>query len=74
MEEAGAGIVLLEPELTGAKLAQEIEGLLDDPDRVRRMAEQSLRLRNTGSAEAMVYECYRLLGQSPPERTMTNGV
>ena len=72
--EAGAGIVLLEPALTGAKLAQEIEGLLDHPDGVRQMAEQSLRLRNTGSAEAMVHECYRLLGQSPPERTMTNGV
>ena len=74
MEQAGAGIVLLEPALTGAKLAEEIEGLLDHPDRVRSMAEQSLRLRNTGSAETMVHECFRLLGQRSPESTMTDGV
>ena len=74
VEQAGAGIVLLQPTLTGARLAEEIEGLLHDPDRVRHMAEQSLRLRRTKSAESMVHECYRLLGKSPPERTMTDGV
>ena len=74
VERAGAGIVLLQPALTGDRLAEEIEGLLHHPDRVRHMAEQSLRLRHTGSAEAMVRECYRLLGKSPPERTMTDGV
>lgn len=74
VEQTGAAIVLLEPTLTGAKLAEEIEGLLDHPDRVRNMAGQSLRLRNTGSAEAMVHECFRLLGQSSPEGTMTDGV
>ncbi len=74
VEGAGAGIMLLQPALTGAKLAEEIEGLLRDPDRVRRMAEQSLRLRTTGSAEAMVHECYWLLGKSPPEPAMTDGV
>ena len=74
VERAGAGIVLLQPALTGARLADEIEGLLHHPDRVRLMAEQSLRLRNTDSAETMVHECYRLLGENPPERTMTDGV
>ena len=74
VEQAGAGIVLLQPALTGVRLAGEIEGLLHAPDRVRRMAEQSLRLRSTDSAEALVRECYRLLGRNPPERTMTNGV
>lgn len=74
VEQAGAGIVLLQPALTGVRLAEEIEGLLHDPDRVRRMAEQSLRLRKTDATETMVHECYRLLGKHPPERTMTNGV
>ena len=67
VERAGAGIVLLQPTLTGAKLAEEIEGLLHHPDRVRYMAEQSLRLRNADAAETTVHECYRLLGKSPPE-------
>ena len=74
VERAGAGIVLLQPTLTGARLAEEIEGLLDRPERVRHMAEHSLRLRNTEAAETMVHECYRLLGKNPPERTMTDGV
>ena len=74
VEREGAGIVLLQPALTGARLAEEIEGLLHQPDRVRRMAEQSLRLRNTDAAGTMVHECYRLLGKRPPERTMTDGV
>lgn len=74
VERAGAGMVLLQPALTGARLAEEIEELIHHPDRVRQMAEQSLRLRNTDSAEAMVHECYRLLGKIPPERTMTDRV
>ncbi len=74
VEQAGAGIVLLQPALTGSRLAGEIEGLLHAPDRVRRMAEQSLRLRSADSAETMVCECYRLLGKRPPERSTTDGV
>ena len=66
VERAGAGVVLLQPALTGAGLAEEIEGLIHRPDRVRRMAEQSMRLRNVESAEAMVRECYRLLGKDLP--------
>ncbi len=69
VERAGAGIVLLQPGLTGARLAEEIEGLLHHPDRVRRMAEHSLRLRNTNSAESVVHGCYRLLGKQPLERS-----
>ncbi len=69
VEQAGAGIVLLQPALTGARLAEAIEGVIHHPDRVRHMAEQSLRLRNRDSAEAMVHECYRLLRKSPSERS-----
>lgn len=66
VEEAGAGMVLLQPALTGARLAEEIETLMHHPDRVQRMAEQSLRLRRTDAAEAMVRDCYRLVGNSRP--------
>lgn len=61
VEQAGAGVVLLQPGLTGARLAQEIEALLRHADRVRSMAERSLRLRRTDAAETMVNECRRLL-------------
>ncbi len=61
VEQAGAGMVVPQAELTGARLAQVIEELWRHPERVRRMAEQSLRLRKTDSAEVMVNECYRLL-------------
>ena len=62
VEQAGAGVVLLQPGLTGARLAQELEALLHDADRVRSMAERSVRLRRTDAAETMVNECRRLLG------------
>lgn len=68
VEQAGAGIVLLQAGLTGARLAQELEGLLRHPERVRSMAEQSVRLRHTDAAETMVNECYRLLGKRPTEQ------
>ena len=61
VEQAGAGVVLLQPGLTGARLAQELEALLHHPDRVRSMAERSLRLRRTDAAETMVNECRRLV-------------
>ncbi len=61
VERVGGGIVMLQSELTGVRLAQTIEGLLCHPERVRHMAEQSGRLRKTDSAGAIVDECYRLL-------------
>ncbi len=61
VEQAGAGIVMPESALSGARLARVIEALVCRPARVRQMAEQSLRLRKTDSAEVMVDECYRLL-------------
>ncbi|MDD9860470.1 MAG: undecaprenyldiphospho-muramoylpentapeptide beta-N-acetylglucosaminyltransferase [Nitrospira sp.] len=66
VERAGGGIVMLQSELTGARLAQAIEEFLCHPERVRHMAEQSGRLRKTDSAGAIVDECYRLLGTRSP--------
>lgn len=68
VEQAGAGIVLLQAALTGTRLAQLLEDLLHHPERVRQMAERSRGLRNTDSAEALVDECYRLLGRDSSER------
>ncbi len=61
MEQAGAAIVILQQELTGQRLAQEIDQLVNDPPRVKRMAEKSLTLRRTDSAVVMVRACLELV-------------
>ena len=66
VERAGAGIVLLQPALTGARLAEEIEGLLDHPDRIRDMAAQSLRLRNTGFGRGHGPRVLSVIGAKSP--------
>jgi len=62
MEDAGAAVVIPQAALSGARLAQELMGVLDDPDRMRAMGEASLRLRRMDAAEAIVRECYALIG------------
>jgi UDP-N-acetylglucosamine--N-acetylmuramyl-(pentapeptide) pyrophosphoryl-undecaprenol N-acetylglucosamine transferase len=61
MESAGAAVVLSQAELTGRRLAQTIEGLLRDPDRLRVMGERSRTLGRTDSAEAIVRDCLTLV-------------
>jgi UDP-N-acetylglucosamine--N-acetylmuramyl-(pentapeptide) pyrophosphoryl-undecaprenol N-acetylglucosamine transferase len=63
MEEAGAAVLLSQAELTGARLAQTVSGMLDDPDKLRIMERASLALRRTDAAEAIVRECYALMGE-----------
>jgi UDP-N-acetylglucosamine--N-acetylmuramyl-(pentapeptide) pyrophosphoryl-undecaprenol N-acetylglucosamine transferase len=62
MEDAGAAVVIPQAALSGARLAQELTGVLDDPDRMRTMGEASLSLRRMDAAEAIVRECYALIG------------
>jgi UDP-N-acetylglucosamine--N-acetylmuramyl-(pentapeptide) pyrophosphoryl-undecaprenol N-acetylglucosamine transferase len=62
MEAAGAAVVLPQAELTGAKLAETIGAILDDPERIRAMGAASVILRRTDAAEAIVRECYALIG------------
>ena len=64
VEEAGAAIVLTQDKLSGARLVQEIENLVNHPDHVKDMAIRSAALRRANSAEAMVNECYRLLDEA----------
>ena len=62
MEAAGAAVVLPQSELTGSKLAQTVTAILDDHERVKAMAAASLSLRRIDAAEAIVRECYALIG------------
>lgn len=61
MESAGAAVVLPQAELTGLKLAQTIEALRQDPDRLRVMGERSRTLGRADSAEAIVQDCLTLV-------------
>ena len=62
MQDAGAAIVIPQPQLNGRKLAQELASILGDPETMRAMSAASLSLRRTDAAEAIVRECYALIG------------
>jgi UDP-N-acetylglucosamine--N-acetylmuramyl-(pentapeptide) pyrophosphoryl-undecaprenol N-acetylglucosamine transferase len=62
MEDAGAAVVISQAALSGARLTQVLTGVLDDPDRMRAMGAASLSLRRIDAAEAIVRECYALIG------------
>ena len=62
MEAAGAAVLLPQSELTGMKLGKTVEAILSDPERVRAMGAASLSLKRTDAAEAIVRECYALIG------------
>ncbi len=62
METAGGAIVLPQTELTGARLCKAIVTVLHDAERLQTMQENSRRMRRTDAAEAIVRECYDLMG------------
>jgi len=62
MEAAGAAVVLPQGDLTGARLANTIAAVLNDPERVRAMGAATMTLRRTDAAESIVRECYALIG------------
>jgi UDP-N-acetylglucosamine--N-acetylmuramyl-(pentapeptide) pyrophosphoryl-undecaprenol N-acetylglucosamine transferase len=62
MQDAGAAVVIPQPQLTGQRLAQELASILGDAETVRAMSAASLSLRRTDAAEAIVHECYALIG------------
>ncbi len=61
LEEAGAAVVLLQQDLTGPKLAQTIDSLFGQADRLQAMRERSAALGKTDSAEAIVRDCLALV-------------
>jgi UDP-N-acetylglucosamine--N-acetylmuramyl-(pentapeptide) pyrophosphoryl-undecaprenol N-acetylglucosamine transferase len=62
MEAAGAAVVLPQAELTGSRLMDAIKGILDDPERLDRMSTGSQSMRRIDAADAIVRECYALIG------------
>ena len=62
MESAGAAVVIPQSELTGPTLAKRLTDMLNDPDKMRAMGAASLSLRRMDAAEAIVRECYALVG------------
>lgn len=62
-EAAGAARVILESELDGARLAQAIEWLVDNPDKVQAMAANSFARQIPDSTLRMVRECQLLVAE-----------
>ncbi|MGQ0809714.1 MAG: undecaprenyldiphospho-muramoylpentapeptide beta-N-acetylglucosaminyltransferase [Nitrospiraceae bacterium] len=62
MEKAGAAVVLPQTELTGTRLADVVNAIGGDRERLREMSERSLAMRRTDSAEVIVRDCYALMG------------
>ena len=62
MEAAGAAVVLPQAELTGARLTGAITEILDDPERLRTMSNYSRGMKRIDAADAIVRDCYALVG------------
>jgi UDP-N-acetylglucosamine--N-acetylmuramyl-(pentapeptide) pyrophosphoryl-undecaprenol N-acetylglucosamine transferase len=55
-EQAGAAIILLDEECTGARLADALKSVLRDPVRLQQMSRSAASLARPGAAEAIVEE------------------
>jgi UDP-N-acetylglucosamine--N-acetylmuramyl-(pentapeptide) pyrophosphoryl-undecaprenol N-acetylglucosamine transferase len=62
MEAAGAAVLLPQSVLTGSLLGRTVATILRDPERLRVMGAASLSMRRIDAAEAIVRECYLLMG------------
>ena len=62
MEAAGGAIVLPQADLSGAKLVEMIVAVLSNSERLSAMQKKSLEMRRSNAAEAIVRECYALMG------------
>jgi UDP-N-acetylglucosamine--N-acetylmuramyl-(pentapeptide) pyrophosphoryl-undecaprenol N-acetylglucosamine transferase len=63
MERAGAAIVIPDTQLSGARLAQEVGGLLADPGRLAAMARASAALARPDAAQTIATELLRAAGE-----------
>ena len=62
MEAGGGAVVLPQSTLTGPTLARTVADILGNPERLRSMGAASLSMRRIDAAEAIVRECYLLMG------------
>jgi UDP-N-acetylglucosamine--N-acetylmuramyl-(pentapeptide) pyrophosphoryl-undecaprenol N-acetylglucosamine transferase len=62
MEAAGGAVVLPQADLTGARLSELIGAILQDPQRLDTMRARSREMRRIDAGEAIVRECYALMG------------
>ncbi len=62
MQEAGAARMILQDDLTGERLAREIDALITDPERVTRMEQASRKLARGDAAAATVDLIEKLVG------------
>ncbi|HXV69649.1 MAG TPA: undecaprenyldiphospho-muramoylpentapeptide beta-N-acetylglucosaminyltransferase [Nitrospira sp.] len=62
MEAAGGAIVLPQADLTGARLSELIGTVLQNPQRLDMMRAKSWEMRRVDAGEAIVRECYALMG------------
>lgn len=62
MEAAGAALLLPQSGMTGSTLARTVAMIVNDAERLRAMSKASITMRRTDAAEAIVRECYALMG------------
>lgn len=63
LKKAGAAVLLSQADLTGDRLAETIEGVLRDENRLRDMGARSGALGRTDAAARIVQECRALVGR-----------
>lgn len=62
LTRTGAAEMILQKNLTGKGLAERIEYYASNPDRLKQMASRAKNLGRPNAAEAIVNDCYKLLG------------
>ena len=60
--DEGAAQMVIEKDLSGAELADRLDGLAQDPSRLTEMAKRSRKLGRPDAAQFIVDDCYQLLG------------
>ncbi len=63
MANAGGAVLLPQSDLTGARLAETIRGILSDENRLEAMGRRSWGMRRIDAAESIVRECYDVMGR-----------
>jgi UDP-N-acetylglucosamine--N-acetylmuramyl-(pentapeptide) pyrophosphoryl-undecaprenol N-acetylglucosamine transferase len=64
MERAGAAVVVPDSELDAPRLAREVAGLLDAPERMREMSRAATKLSRPDAAELIAHELLALVRDS----------